>query len=240
MTQAVDMTRAVHATARALRGIIAAVRRRPGAFLVVATGVVALNLFLPPLLLAVTRTPWTYFTFNPWLKKLPEFLVSDAPLERKLDFLSRVAVLWFTADGPYGVPEWGFAVDALDLVRFLVLALLFGAYGALWLRAREQGRIAGWRATTGRNGGTLGALAGVLGLSTGPCSVVGCGAPVLPVVGLVFTGLSSGTLALLSVSSRIAAATLLVLLSVAVLYLGWQTAPGSRERARGAASTSVD
>jgi len=240
MTQAVDMTRAVHATARALRGIIAAVRGRPGAFLVGATGVVALNLFLPPLLLAVTRKPWTYFTFNPWLKKLPEFLVSDAPLERKLDFLSRVAVLWFTADGPYGVPEWGFAVDALDLVRFLVLALLFGAYGALWLRAREQGRIAGWRATTGRNGGTLGALAGVLGLSTGPCSVVGCGAPVLPVVGLVFTGLSSGTLALLSVSSRIAAATVLVLLSVAVLYLGWQTASASRGETGGSGATPPD
>src|SRR5436309_421848 len=72
--------------------------------------------------------------------------------------------------------------------------------------------------------------AGILALSTGPCSVVGCGAPVLPVVGLVFTGLSSGTLALLSVSSRIAAATVLVLLSVAVLYLGWQTAsPSSGE-----------
>ncbi len=46
--------------------------------------------------------------------------------------------------------------------------------------------------------GLVGAFAGVLGLSTGPCSVVGCGAPVLPVAGLVFAGLSSGTLALLS------------------------------------------
>ena len=71
----------------------------------------------------------------------------------------------------------------------------------------------------------VGAFASVLGLSTGPCSVVGCGAPVLPVVGLVFTGLSSGTLAVLSVSSRIAAAGVLVLLSAAVAYLGWQQAP---------------
>jgi len=219
------MTRSVHAIGSALRGIAAAVRRRPGAFLAVAAGIFALNLLLPPLLLAVTRKPWTYFTFNPWLKKLPEFLVSDAPLEKKLDFLSRVAVFWFTADGPYGAPEWGFAVDSLDLVRFLGLAVLFGAYGALWLRAREQGRVAGWQATTGRNGGAFGALAGILGLSTGPCSVVGCGAPVLPVVGLVFTGLSSGTLALLSLSSQIAAATVLLLLSGAVLYLGWLTAP---------------
>jgi hypothetical protein len=211
--------------ARALRGIAAALRRRPGAFALIALGVFALNALLPPLLLAVTRKPWTYFTFNPWLKRLPEFLVSDAPLEKKLDFLTRVAVFWFTADGPYGVPEWGFAVDTLDLVRFLLLALLFGAYGALWLRARELGRVAGWRGTAGRSGGVAGALAGVLGLSTGPCSVVGCGAPVLPVVGLVFTGLSSGTLALLSVASRIAAAAVLVLLGAAVLYLGWQVGP---------------
>lgn len=222
------MTRPVNAVAASLRGIAAAVRRRPGAFLLVAAGVFALNVLLPPLLLAVIRTPWTYFTFNPWLKRLPEFLVSDTPLEKKLDFLSRVAVFWFTADGPYGFPEWGFAVDTMDILRFLALALLFGAYGALWLRAREQGRVAGWRATAGRSGGTVGALAGVLGLSTGPCSVVGCGAPVLPVVGLVFTGLSSGTLAVLSVSSRIAAAAVLVLLSAAVLYLGWQVAPRSQ------------
>ncbi len=226
------MTRFVNAIASAFVGIAVALRRRPGAFLMIAAGVFALNALLPPLLLAVVRTPWTYFTFNPWLKRLPEFLVSDAPLEKKLDFLSRVAVFWFTADGPYGVPEWGFAVDSLDLVRFLALALLFGAYGALWLTARERGQVAGWRATAGGRGGTLGALVGVLGLSTGPCSVVGCGAPVLPVVGLVFTGLSSGTLAVLSQSSRIAATAVLVLLSAAVLYLGWQTAPKSQRSQR--------
>ncbi|MEK7245439.1 MAG: hypothetical protein AAB223_05420, partial [Pseudomonadota bacterium] len=54
------------------------------------------------------------------------------------------------------------------------------------------------QAGTGRAGGIAGALAGVVGLSTGPCSVVGCGAPVLPVVGRVFAGLSSGTLKLLA------------------------------------------
>ena len=76
----------------------------------------------------------------------------------------------------------------------------------------------------------VGAFASVLGLSTGPCSVVGCGAPVLPVVGLVFTGLSSGTLAVLSASSRIAAAGVLILLSAAVAYLGWQLAPAPQGR----------
>jgi len=209
------------------RGIRAAVRARPAAFLAITGAVLALHLALPPLVLAVTRKPWTYFTFNPWLKKLPEYVISGETLEKKLDFLSRVALFWFTADGPYGVPEWGFAVDTMDVLRFVVMALLVGAYGALWLRARQQRRVSGWHASASRSGGVVGAFASVLGLSTGPCSVVGCGAPVLPVVGLVFTGLSSGTLAVLSVSSRIAAAGVLVLLSAAVAYLGWQVATTS-------------
>jgi len=211
----------------AWRGILAAVRARRIAFLAIFGAVLALNFILPPLVLAVTRKPWTYFTFNPWLKKLPEYVVSGEPLDKKLDFLSRVALFWFTADGPYGVPEWGFAVDTMDLLRFVVMAVLVATYGALWLQARQQGRVAGWRASATRNGGVVGAFAGLLGLSTGPCSVVGCGAPVLPVVGLVFTGLSSGTLAVLSVSSRIAAAGVLILLSAAVAYLGWHLGPKS-------------
>jgi hypothetical protein len=219
------LSRVGEAVVTAWRGIFAAVRARPVAFLTIAGAVLALNVWLPPLVLALTRKPWTYFAFNPWLKKLPEFVVSGEPLEKKLDFLSRVALFWFTADGPYGVPEWGFAVDSMDLLRFVLMAVLVGTYGALWLHARQQGRVVGWRASATRSGGVVGAFASVLGLSTGPCSVVGCGAPVLPVVGLVFTGLSSGTLAVLSVSSRIAAAGVLVLLSAAVACLGWQLAP---------------
>jgi hypothetical protein len=218
--------RVAGAMARAWRGIRAAVRAHPVAFLAISGAVLALHVMLPPLVLAVTRRPWTYFTFNPWLKKLPEYVVSGETLETKLDFLSRVALYWFTADGPYGVPEWGFAVDTIDILRFVVMALLVGAYSALWLSARRRGPASGWRAPATRSGGVVGALAGAVGLSTGPCSVVGCGAPVLPVVGLVFTGLSSGTLAVLSVSSRIAAAGALALLSAAVAYLGW--AEGAR------------
>jgi len=213
------------AIATAWRGILAAVRARPVAFLSISGAVLVLNVILPPLVLAVTRKPWTYFTFNPWLKKLPEYVASGETLEKKLDFLSRVALYWFTADGPYGAPEWGFAVDTMDVLRFVVMALLVGAYGALWLYARQRGQVSGWRASATKSGGVVGAFASVLGLSTGPCSVVGCGAPVLPVVGLVFTGLSSGTLAVLSISSRIAAAGVLVVLSAAVAYLGWQLAP---------------
>jgi hypothetical protein len=185
---------------------------------------------LPPLLLAVARKPWTYFTFNPWLKRLPDYLISSAPLEQKLDFLSRVAIFWFTADGAYGAPEWGFAVDLMDLARFLAMALLIGVYFALVLYRRRQGRLTGWRAGTGRAGGVVGAFAGVLGLSTGPCSVVGCGAPVLPVVGLVFAELSSGTLALLSSASRVLSGAVLVALTLVVARLGWQAATTSVQR----------
>ena len=213
----------------AWRGIRGAVHAHPVAFFAIAGAVLALDFTLPALVLAVARKPWTYFAFNPWLKKLPEYVISGETLEKKLDFLSRVALFWFTADGPYGVPEWGFAVDTMDVLRFGVMALLVGAYGALWLHARQQGRVSGWRASASRSGGVVGAFASVLGLSTGPCSVVGCGAPVLPVVGLVFTGLSSGTLAVLSVSSRIAGAGVLVLLSGAVAYLGWQVARAPRQ-----------
>jgi hypothetical protein len=221
------LARAVTTT---LRGIGAAVRARPVATLAVLVGVFCVHVLLPPLLLAVTRKPWTYFTFNPWLKRLPEYLGSSAPLEQKLDFLSRVAIFWFSADGPYGFPEWGFAVDAMDLARFLAMSLLIAAYFALVLFRRDQGRLGGWRASTGRAGGIVGAFAGVLGLSTGPCSVVGCGAPVLPVVGLVFAGLSSGTLAVLSVASRVLSAAVLVALVLVVAWLGWQAGSTSAKR----------
>jgi hypothetical protein len=204
------------------RGIAAAVRARPAATLAVCTIVLALHVLLPPLVLAVARKPWTYFTFNPWLKRLPDYLISSAPLEQKLDFLSRVAVFWFYADGAYGAPEWGFAVDLMDLARFLAMALLIGVYFALVLYRRQQGRLTGWRAGTGRAGGVVGAFAGILGLSTGPCSVVGCGAPVLPVVGLAFAELSSGTLTLLSSASRVLSGVVLVALTLVVARLGWQ------------------
>src|SRR5437899_2112335 len=76
----------------ALRGIGAAVRARPVTVLGVVGAVLALHVFLPPLVLAVARGPWTYFAFNPWLTRLPEYLASSTPLEQKLDFLSRVAL----------------------------------------------------------------------------------------------------------------------------------------------------
>src|SRR5437899_4152479 len=147
--------RLVGAVMTTLRGIGAAVRARPGTALAVVGGVLALHVFLPPLVLTVTRKPWTYFAFNPWLARLPDYLVSSAPLEQKLAFLSRVALFWFTADGPYGFPEWGFAVDTMDLARFLAMSLLVGAYAALVLYRRERGVREAGRAAPSHAGGVV-------------------------------------------------------------------------------------
>src|SRR5258705_9058240 len=137
-----------------------AVRAPPATVLAVVLGVFALHVLLPPLLLAVTRKPWTYFAFNPWLKRLPEYLTSATPLGEKLDFLSRVALFWFSADGPYGFPEWGFAVDATDVGRFLAMSLLLGASVALVLDRRARGGPAGGRSRPGGAGGPGRGLAG--------------------------------------------------------------------------------
>ncbi len=221
------------AVANALRGVTRAVRRRLGVILLVTAGVIALDVLLPPLVLSVFRAPWTFFTFNPWLKSLPTYLASSKPWSEKLDFLSRVALFWCSADGPYGAPEWGFAVDTMDLARFGLTGLLIGVYVALWLERRAA---AGGGVRAGTTG-AIGAGVSVLGFSTGPCSVVGCGAPVLPVVGLVFAGLSSTTLAVLSQVSRVSAIAVVVALVIGIGWLASQ-AGAVRERPGGPGALS--
>jgi hypothetical protein len=209
---------------RVARGVSAAIRARPGTFLGVAAAVFLLDVLLPPLVLSLTRKPIDFFMVNPWLKKLPEFVASSqVPLARKLEFLPGLTLFSFSADSPYGT-EWGFAVDVSDLGRFLLTGALVGAYFALWLYRRDRLAATGWGMRLGRQGGTAGALTTVLGLTTGPCSVMGCGAPVIPVVGLAFVGLSSGTLALLAQVSRVATALVLLALGAGVAYLGWRVA----------------
>jgi len=73
-----------------------------------------------------------------------------------------------------------------------------------------------------------------LGFSTGSCSVMGCGAPVMPVVGLAFTGLASGTIKLLSAVSAIATLAVVLVLSLGVGYFGWLVDAAARSQARGA------
>jgi hypothetical protein len=199
--------------------------------LIVSASVFVLHAILPALVLSVARKPWTYFAFNPWLKSLPTYLTSSAPATDKLAFLSRVAVFWVSADGDYGAPEWAFAVDTLDLLRFALMSLLVGTYFALWRSRRARGGATGQGRLQG-SGGILGAVAGALGLSTGPCSVMGCGAPVLPAVGLVFAGLSSGTLSALSSFSRVSGVVVLLALATAVAVLGWRAGRDMEARRR--------
>ncbi len=216
----------------ALRGTWAAIRARPHVFWGVALAVFLLNLFLPPVILAIVRKPWDHFSFNPWLSQLPRWLVSpEATVGRKLAFLSDVSLLWFIASSPYDAPEWGFSVDVRDLARWIVMSLLFGAYFALYTYARGLRGSPGGEWRGGRRGGSVGALLSTLGLSTAPCSVAGCGAPVLPVLGLAFQGLTSGALAGLATLSRVMTSVVLVGACVAVIAMGWVVSvQGERSR----------
>jgi hypothetical protein len=210
-------------TVRIWSGIAIGLRSRIGVFLAVAAGILALEVLVPPAVLSVARRPVDYFTFNPWLPELPRFLAAgDVTWQRKLDFLPGLALFWFSADSPFGGTDWGFAVTVSDLLRFIIMALLFAAFFALLAhRAREAGSGRP-DPGLGRKGGAIGVVASALGFSTGGCTVVGCGAPVIPVVGLAFVGLSSGTLALLAQLSRVATAFVLVAFALGVIYLGWR------------------
>jgi hypothetical protein len=196
----------------------------------VTAAVAALNVFVPVAVLSVARKPVDFFTFNPWLKRLPEYLASEVPLGEQLRRLKDLALFWFSADSPYGGIEWGFAVDVTDLVRILLVSALFGLYFALWFRYRELRRGGAQQAL--RRGGVAGAAATAFGVSTGACSVMGCGAPVIPVLGLAFVGLESGTLHFLAQASRIGTIAVFAALLLAVGYLGWK-ASGAQVPPRG-------
>lgn len=205
---------------RAVGSVRAAIRARPLVFAGVAVAVCTLNLILPVAVLTLARKPWDYFSFNPWLSQLPHWLVSpDASWGRKLEFLQDLSLFWFIASSPYDAPEWGFAVGLRDLVRWAFVAFLFGAYFALWAHARGGRTRRGWG--RGRPGGVAGAILSTLGLSTAPCSVMGCGAPVLPVLGLALQGLSSSAFVGLATLSSVANVVVEVGMSLVVLGLGW-------------------
>jgi hypothetical protein len=206
----------------ALRGAWTALAAHPGMFASVTLAVAALNVVAPVAILSAVRKPLDFYTFNPWLKRLPEYLASDdAPLVEKLAKLPDLALFWVSAGSTYGGAEWGFAVDVTDVGRILLVSALFGLYFALWRRYRDL--ALGGAARALRRGGLAGAAATVFGISTGACSVTGCGAPVIPVLGLAFVGLESGTLHFLAESSRVATLALLGVLVLAVGYLGCST-----------------
>jgi hypothetical protein len=212
---------------RLVRGIRMALRARPKVFGAVALGVFVLNLFLPVIVLSLARKPVDYFTFNPWLSRLPEWLASsDASLGRKLEFLSELALAWFIAENPIEGVEWGFIVDVPSVARFIFTSVLFGAYFALWVYRRDQLGSGRWHAGTARYGGAAGTLSSVLGFSTGACSVMGCGVPVLPVVGLAVTGVSSSTLAFFGGLARVGTTLVLLVMTLAVAWFAWLVGAG--------------
>jgi len=209
------------ASINTLRGIGGALRAERKVALGVAAAVAIFNLVVPVLVLSLVRKRPDYFTFNPWLSRLPEYLASETPLANKLSFLSNMALAWVSADGPDGV-EWGFIVDVPTLVRVILTSLVFGAYFALWSYRRREGQACGVPSSVVRPAGVAGAVTTVFGLTTGPCSLAGCGVPVLPVVGLAFTGLSSATLNFFTMFSRISVVIVLAAMSLAVVWFGWR------------------
>jgi hypothetical protein len=211
-----------HPVANVLSGIGSGVRRRQTVFWLVSVIVFVMHIVVPPIVLSLARKPVDYFTFNPWLKRLPDFVVSGpGSLGQRLDKVWDLALFWFSSDNPYGI-EWGFAVTSADIARFALMSLLVGAYFALWMHLREQTPVSGWGMRATGQGGAVGAVASVCGLATGGCTVMGCGAPVLPVVGLAFAGLSSGTLKWMSDLSSIGTTVAMLGLAVGVVYLGCQ------------------
>ena len=214
----------MHWAGKALWGACTAVAAYPVVFASVTLAVAALNVLAPVAILSAVRKPLDFFTFNPWLKRLPEYLASDdVAIGEKLRKLPDLALFWFSAGSTYGGAEWGFAVDVADLGRILLVSALFGLYFALWRRYRDLALSGARAASALHRGGLAGAAATVFGISTGACSVTGCGAPVIPVLGLAFVGLESGTLHFLAQSSRLATIALFAALVLAVGYLGCMT-----------------
>ena len=210
---------------RVLTGIGRALRARRGLFVGVAAAVLALDILVPVAVLSIARVPVDYFTVNPWLARLPGYLASGkGSLAERLGRVWELALFWFSADGVFGI-DWGFAVTTADLARFIFMAALVGAYFALWAHRRDRTGAAGWRTRASGQGGMLGAVGSVCGLATGGCTVMGCGAPMIPVVGLAFVGLSSTTLTLFAQVSTYATLAVITGLVAGVLYLAWRDAP---------------
>jgi hypothetical protein len=192
----------------------------------VAAGVFAFDFVAPVVILSLARKPMDFITFNPWLSRLPEYLASDSPFWEKVAFVSRMAIGWISSDNPVEGLEWGVVIDVPSLGRTLVTSLAFGAYFALWSHRRRL-QVCSPGSGAARPVGIAGALTSVLGLTTGPCSVAGCGVPLLPVVGLAFTGISSSTLALFTAVARVSFVAVLLTMTVGVVWLGWRVGAAS-------------
>ena len=204
-----------------LRGAWLAISARPTLFVTVALAVLLLDFCLPLLVLSVARKPWDYFRINHAVRELPQWVMSPGiSVGRKVGFLSSLGLFWFAGISPYHTVAWVFEVRTRDLVRWMSMALLAGAYFALWLYAGAEG--VGRAARGSRNGrrGLIGTLLCALGLFASPCSVGGYDAPILPVIGLAFHGLTSLTLTTVAMFSVGASIGAFVGLSLGVLAFG--------------------
>ena len=123
---------------RVIRGVLGAVRGHPRVFFGVAAVAVVMSILGPLAVLSVARRPVDYFTFNPWLKRLPAYVVSPSiPLAQKLEKLPALALFWFSSNMPTAAPT-GASPSTSPTRRILLLAGLFGAYFAL-LAHRQRG-----------------------------------------------------------------------------------------------------
>jgi hypothetical protein len=210
------------ALGQSLHGIGIALRARVGILLAATAAVAVFNLVAPVAILSIARRPPDFATFNPWLSRLPEYLRSEEPLGKKVEFLSHMAIGWISADNKVEGIDWGFIIDVPTLARIALTSLIFGAFFALWSYLGREGQACGIAFQASRPAGVAGALTSVFGLTAGPCTLAGCGVPVLPVLGLAFTGLSSGTMTLFATLSRVAIAVVLAGMTAGVFWLGWR------------------
>src|SRR5438105_13421804 len=148
------------AVGQTFRGIGAALRSRAKLVWGVTAAVAIFNLAAPIAILSIARRPFDFFTFNPWLSRLPEYLRSDEPLAKKFSFLSNMAIAWVSADNKVEGIDWRFIIDVPTPARILLTSLVFGAYFALWSYRRREGQ--GLKAA--RPAGVAGAVTSVFGL----------------------------------------------------------------------------
>ena len=223
--------------AETLRGIKKALAAYPAMFVLVTIAVAVLNVLAPIAVLSIVREPVDFFTFNPWLRRLPEYLASDEyAMGVKLRKLPDLALFWCSSKSTYGGADWGFAVDVADVGRILLVSALFGLYFALWRYRRSK--LGGARGSIAlRRGGLAGVAATFVGITTGACSVSGCGAPVMPVIALAFVGIESGTLHFLAQSSRVATIALFTVLIVAVVWLGFAASQADQWTSKASTTT---
>ena len=206
-----------------VRGVMVACKTKLRIFVLVFSIMFALYFFLPPLMLSLLRQPADAALFNPWIMKLPAWLMSgDATLSRKLSFLYDFALFWFVASthDDAGV-SWFFVISVSDILRYLFLSGIFAVYFSVWSYRRSTAACN----VSVKQGGRMGMSGGVLsalGAVGGSCTI--CGGPALPLIGFVIAG---GDASLTAVNSFLWLSDVLVLalpltLFVVVLYLGWQ------------------